>query len=687
MAKVLQVDGLGSFCDAQNRVVILRGINLDSGNKMPAKPYLTTYSPQNEEYWNGQDISFVGRPFSLEDAPVHLERIKSWGYNTIRYVYTWEALEHKGPGVYDDEFIDYSIEVLKLIRSYGFYVFMDPHQDLWSRFSGGSGAPLWTLYAAGLDPKNFTATEAALVQNAWKDPHEFPKMIWATNYARLACGVMFTLFFAGREYVPNAIINGVNIQDYLQEHMMNSMMHFYRRIMHETDLFDNCIIGVETLNEPNSGFIGVKDITTVPEEQLPKLGTCPTVAQSMQLGMGKKTVVARYTFGKLGPSKAGTVTVDPEGRKAWIQDDYWDKRYNWTRGKDWKLGECIFAQNGVWDMETNETFKPNYFGACPLTGHDVDEAFFVSNHFLRYWKHFYTQVRELSTDLFIFCQPPTNAIPPDLKGTEYIDDKVVYAPHFYDGLTLMLKKWNRFWNIDCIGILRGKYLSPIFGIKIGEQNIRNTLREELRTIRGEGLEKLGSVPCLMSETGMPMDMDDKAAYRNGDYTSQILALDALSYALEGADMSITYWGYCSKNTNECGDYWNGEDFSFWSNDGSTRAEESINRPYPTATFGAITSYGFDRSSKEFKLEIDGSKQLADYNDDGKLVATEVFIPRFHYGEDDFEVTISSGTWEFDAESRVLSWYHEPGEQKLTINLKVELPLEKSTWLGCGCSLM
>lgn len=139
---LLQVDGLGNFLDNDNRVVILRGINLAGSNKMPSNPEITSFSPQDDAYWDGDNVSYAGRPFSVDQAPQHLERIKSWGYNTIRYVYTWEALEHSGPGIYDDEFIDYTIKVLKLLRDYGFYVFLDPHQDVWGRFSGGSGAPM-----------------------------------------------------------------------------------------------------------------------------------------------------------------------------------------------------------------------------------------------------------------------------------------------------------------------------------------------------------------------------------------------------------------------------------------------------------------------------------------------------------------------------------------------------------------
>lgn len=90
----------------------------------------------------------------------------------------------------------------------------------WSRLSGGSGAPAWTLYAAGFDPRGFKKTEAALVQNTFDDPAEFPKMIWSTNYTRLVSQTMFTLFYGGRDFAPKAIIDGINIQDYLQGHLL-----------------------------------------------------------------------------------------------------------------------------------------------------------------------------------------------------------------------------------------------------------------------------------------------------------------------------------------------------------------------------------------------------------------------------------------------------------------------------------
>lgn len=103
---------------------------------------------------------------------------------------------------------------------------------------------------------------------------------------------------------------------------------------------------------------------------------------------------------------------------------------------------------------------------------------------------------------------------------------------------------NRMYNVDVIGVLRGKYWTPAFAVKVGETAIRNCLRDQLMFLRAESLNYMGNHPLIFTEIGIPYDMDNKNAYETGDYSSQTSAMDANHFALEGSMSSgFTLWLY------------------------------------------------------------------------------------------------------------------------------------------------
>ena len=122
----------GSFRDVHGRQITLRGINVAGDAKYPNKPEQPSHVGEN--FFDGDNVKFTGRPFPKEEAHLHFSRLKRFGYNTIRYVFTWEAIEAAGPGIYDEEWIQHTIDVLRVAKRYGFYIFMDPHQDVVSGF-------------------------------------------------------------------------------------------------------------------------------------------------------------------------------------------------------------------------------------------------------------------------------------------------------------------------------------------------------------------------------------------------------------------------------------------------------------------------------------------------------------------------------------------------------------------------
>jgi hypothetical protein len=140
-------------------------------------------------------------------------------------------------------------------------------------------------------------------------------MIWSTNYGRLLSQTLFTLFFAGRDFAPRCIIDGKNIQDYLQSHYIEAMGQMADCIAAAGDLLEDCVIGWDSMNEPFEGLCGRKDLSANPPAQGSTLrkGTYPTPIQSFRLGMGQPQTLEKWSFGTFGPVRNGSVTVDPKG--------------------------------------------------------------------------------------------------------------------------------------------------------------------------------------------------------------------------------------------------------------------------------------------------------------------------------------------------------------------------------------
>ena len=351
---------------------------------------------------------------------------------------------------------------------------------------------------------------------------------------------------------------------------------------------NDVVFGWESLNEPNKGMIGYEDISVIPKEQALKKGTCPTIWQTILTGSGRAVEVDTWDMGGMGPYKVGRALIDPHGEIAWLPADYDDSRYGYKRDSGWKLGECLWAQHGVWDPSSDALLKKDYFGRHPSSGEHVDYTYFASHYFMDFFRQYRDAIRQHHERAIILLQGPAMEVPPKIKGTTDGEDPLlVYAPHWYDGITLMTKKWNRTWNVDVIGVLRGRYWHPGFAIKIGETAIRNCFRDQHAAMRQEGLDFIGSHPCIMTEFGIPYDMDDKYAYRTGDYASQSAAMDANHYGIENSGLEgYTLWLYTAKvrhtcsfearmmseltcpfqNDHERGDQWNGEDLSIVSGD-------------------------------------------------------------------------------------------------------------------------
>lgn len=330
--------------------------------------------------------------------------------------------------------------------------------------------------------RNFANTEAAIVHNTYKDPENFPKMVWSTNYYKLAAATMFTLFYAGNLYAKKCVVDGVNIQEYLQTHFCNAFKKLAEKIC-DAKLADSIVVGYDTMNEPSWGFVGVKDLNKIPEFQEYRRGKTPTPFQAMLMGEGVPCTLQVWDIGWYGFGITGIERVNPKGKTAWLKDE--PEGYSWKKGSEFPRG-CIWSGHGVWDKNTKKLLRPDYFAINPNTGKPPD----WNNECLKSFIQKYAQtIRSVHPNAIIFVQPSVTEPPPRFEKSE--NDRVIYSPHWYDGLTLVQKQYN-WWNIDFLGIKRKKYVSFVPAIKIGDRAIKKSFVEQLELIKSEGEEYLST---------------------------------------------------------------------------------------------------------------------------------------------------------------------------------------------------
>jgi len=616
----------GFFTDPAGRTMFLRGINLGGSSKVPYSPNLASHV--KDGFFNGRELSFTGRPFPLEDADEHFSRLKAWGFHFLRFLVTWEAIEHEGPGIYDYEYLAYLRELIIKAGDYGLNVIIDPHEDVWSRFSGGDGAPLWTLEAAGFDVTNFAETGAALVHNTYGDP--FPQMVWFTNNYKLASATMFTLFFGGNDFAPKTMVGDQPIQDYLQEHYIASMMMLAEELR---DLPN--VVGFELMNEPSAGYIGVEDLTQPFHTEL--IGDAPTPWQSILAGEGIPQTIDRFRVGAVGLKSDGTRILNPDGKSAWLKNE-----------------PGIWIKNGIGEILADgsvELSDPGYFAKVHGTKVDFNRMYYEP-----FARRYAKELHKIDPDWMIIVDNCLFPYPNELPGLkDYPEAAWVNGSHWYDDVTLVKKRY-----IPFLGFYEGRLL---FGSKKVLKGYEKTLAA---MIRQTDLH-YGSAPSLLGEFGIPFDMNKGKAFKTGNFRVQAKALDRSFRVAEKNLLNYTLWNYTSDNTNERGDNWNGEDLSVFSlsqqenpldiNSGG-RALDAAIRPYPVKIAGTLTEYQYDYKKKVLTIAFT--------TDSISALPTEIFLPEYIYGND-FFIEAGSVRFSFDRQEHILLCYPEKeGEQRILI---------------------
>lgn len=594
------------FLDEKGRSVLLRGVNLGGGAKIPFTPNGATHI--KTDFKDHREVSFVGRPFPLKKAEEHYKRLKHWGFNCLRFLVTWEAIEHENPGKYDQEYLEYIEEVLKIAEEFKFYFFIDPHQDVWSRMSGGDGAPGWTFEKVGLDFTKFDESEAAIVMQYRYDPNDpsaFLPMVWPNNHIRIANRTMWSLFFGGNDFAPSCKIDGMNAQDYLQKHYFESIKQVALRVKD-----NDYLIGFETLNETSEGFIETKLIDKNDPLSV-VIGLDLSPADALFSGSGFPRKVAFKQYERTDVVESEKIVINPNKISSWLEGY-----------------ECIWKKEGVWGLDESGTpkiLKDNYF--LERHGKKVD---FCRDYLSPFIIKYSEIMRSVVPEAIIFFEAPVTNL---LLGNTFLLNlpenikPIVHAGHWYDTPTLFVRS----------ALIKRTLDYDTGKVVVGKENVQKIFNKQIAKVKNVSEKVLGGIPTLIGEFGLPYDLDNKVGARRfkknpeNAWKKHVAALDMYYNALDANLLSSTHWNYTPENTNEWGDLWNLEDLSIFSRDqqldptdinSGGRGIKGFCRPYFVYCAGKPLKMEFDINESIFIFRFDASPSIN--------APTVIYVPKIQY---------------------------------------------------------
>jgi Glycoside hydrolase family 5 C-terminal domain/Cellulase (glycosyl hydrolase family 5) len=621
----------GRFVDDAGRELLLRGVNLGGDCKVPW-PDGGTHHYSN--FADHREVSFIGRPFPLDEAEEHFGRLRHWGFNCIRLLTTWEAVEHAGPGLYDEAYLDYFAQLCRLAGAHGLYVFVDFHQDAWSRMSGGSGAPGWTFAAVGLDFTKFGAAGAAHVMQSVYDysapqarQAAYPQMTWGINYRLPANAVMWTLFWGGRWITPDFCVDGINAQDYLQRHYLGAMSRVARSISSLVN-----VLGFDTLNEPGAGWIG---------ERLTYRHVGPSEENPVRARPGPAlTALDALAIARGIPTRVPTLVLDP------------------ARGKVVSHGETLLNPHGISIWQPAAACPFEKAGAYEVRGgavHCLNDQIFrgasgrvrtmIEDSLGPFFHAVASTVRAHQPCWSVFAEMDPWGVRAGRTFPLHMPAQTVNANHWYDASILFSKRFDPHDSPD--------WVSGIAATSAAE--IRERYVRELTFVAALGQTINGGAPSLIGEFGIPFDLNEGGAYRDWAHgrkdqdiwADHVTALSLMYDALDELRLHATLWNYTASNRNDLriGDGWNQEDLSIFSRDqqddpaspdSGGRAIGGFCRPFVRFLQGRLRSLQFLPQEGSFTLEFDADPAIR--------LPTEIYLPAWHFPHG-YELTIDANVQE------------------------------------------
>jgi len=654
------------FKDALGRYFFVHGANVSGSSKFPA-----AYEP----------ISYVGKPFPLAEADGNFRKMRELGFNTIRLVMTWEAIEHAGPGIYDTAYLDFIEGIVAKANQWGIYCLMDMHQDLFSRhlfqlyndetaFNSlvepsnirkaegcvlgrdpqgkpihpnnlvrGDGTPEWVV-ALCLPDKDVGGDSWGLPLSCARGPASttafFPFSLWGINiFLSMDVNRCFATFFAGRDIYPDYIVpgDGRNIQDYLQDHFTDAWRQVARRVAGYPN-----VLGYDVINEP-SGFYILFSLYTI--------------------------------FWREARKVPGGVLTD--GQFEDVLDGYMQelRGRGFTEEAVTRLRD-VLLENDVLPHSTRDMIDAGFLPAAADSPYrpDPDAGVGLSVHFNRnYLQPFHEKVGQAiqaeDPDTIIFIELALGSNETGVNGVMATPMRrpagirqIAYAPHWYTDIY------------------------PDFGenqpprdFTVEEKFFRD-YTDHIETAIESSKFSLGYPPTVMGEFGTYFNFGGIEKSMAQDYVVSSVVLDRYFEAYENIQLHHIQWCYSPENTLLNGEGWNKEDFSLLGPDHRARSELAYSRPYPRYLSGKPVSMRFYSDFHYYDPDPYVPTPVREFEVVFKTQETdqpsEIFVPPVQY-PDGFYVYISDGRCDYDHERFILYYYPMRRDPHTLHSLRIRPP--------------
>jgi len=170
-ARDISKDGIW-FQDLDGRYLLFRGVNFASRSKLP--PYLPI-APLHME-----NIDESNLKQEIEVVKPELDLLKKLGFNIIRLLISWKAIEPEpNPNLSDlltqgQRYLSLVNQIIDALYSRGLYILLDFHQDIAHEALGGDGFPDWAL---AIDEKHNRPKASNLKDRKWQMAYMINKLV------------------------------------------------------------------------------------------------------------------------------------------------------------------------------------------------------------------------------------------------------------------------------------------------------------------------------------------------------------------------------------------------------------------------------------------------------------------------------------------------------------------------------